>query len=64
MFCVVFFRFCDGAYFVSSYKGLEAECTLLIIKPARCTNFSNLFLEVNCTCFGHTGLLTAVSKPV
>ena len=27
------------------------EKHLLIIKP-RCTNFSNLFLEQNCTCFG------------
>ena len=26
--------------------------TFLIIKPTRCTNFSNLFLEWNCTCFG------------
>jgi len=24
----------------------------LIMKPTRCTNFSNLFLEWNCTCFG------------
>jgi len=24
----------------------------LIIKPTRCTNFSNLFLEWNSTCFG------------
>jgi len=24
----------------------------LIIKPTRCTNFSNLFLEWNFTCFG------------
>jgi hypothetical protein len=27
-------------------------CILLIIKPTRCTNFSNLFLEWNNTCFG------------
>jgi hypothetical protein len=26
--------------------------TFLIIKPCRCTNFSNLFLEWNSTCFG------------
>jgi len=26
--------------------------TFLIIKPTRCTNFSNLFLEWNSTCFG------------
>jgi hypothetical protein len=26
--------------------------TFLIIKPTRCTNFSNLFLECNSTCFG------------
>ena len=25
---------------------------MLIVKPTRCTNFSNLFLEWNCTCFG------------
>jgi len=25
---------------------------ILIIKPTRCTNFSNLFLEWNSTCFG------------
>ena len=28
------------------------KCTFLIIKPTRCTNFSNLFLEWNSTCFG------------
>ena len=27
-------------------------CRFLIIKPTRCTNFSNLFLEGNSTCFG------------
>ena len=26
--------------------------TILIIKPTRCTNFSNLFLEQNSSCFG------------
>ena len=26
--------------------------SILIIKPIRCTNFSNLFLEKNSTCFG------------
>jgi len=25
---------------------------LIIIKPIRCTDFSNLFLEWNSTCFG------------
>jgi len=25
---------------------------ILIIKPTRCTNFSNLFLKLNSTCFG------------
>ena len=37
----------------SAFKGLIAEtCTrILIIKPTRCTNFSNLFLEQNSTCF-------------
>jgi hypothetical protein len=27
-------------------------CTFLIIKPTRCINYSNLFLEWNSTCFG------------
>jgi len=26
--------------------------TFITIKPTRCTNFSNLFLEWNSTCFG------------
>jgi hypothetical protein len=29
-----------------------ASWYILIIKPKRCTNFSNLFLEQNFTCFG------------
>jgi len=29
-----------------------ASWYILIIKPTRCTNFSNLFLEWNSTCFG------------
>jgi len=28
------------------------SCYILITKPTRCTNFSNLFLEQNSTCFG------------
>jgi len=35
--------------FNSAFKGLSSS---LIIKPSRCTNFSNLFLEWNSTCFG------------
>jgi len=30
----------------------ETRYEFLIIKPTRCTNFSNLFLEWNSTCFG------------
>jgi hypothetical protein len=30
----------------------RASWYILIIKPKRCTNFSNLFLEQNSTCFG------------
>ena len=29
------------------------QLTIITIKPTRCTNFSNLFLELNSTCFGH-----------
>jgi len=29
---------------------------ILIIKPIRCTNFSNLFLELNSTCFGRSSV--------
>ena len=41
----------------------------LIIKPTRCTNFSNLFLEWNSACFGQFyvpswSCTQAVSKPV
>jgi len=31
----------------------------LIIKPTRCTNFSNLFLEWNSTCFGQFPYLSS-----
>jgi len=34
-----------------TYKGLGE---ILITKPTRCTNFSNLFLEWNSTCFGQS----------
>ena len=41
----------------SSYNEFDVHATVhlgkfLIIKLTRCTNFSNLFLEWNCTCFG------------
>ena len=31
---------------------LKGDQAFLIIKPTRCTNYSNLFLEWNSTCFG------------
>jgi hypothetical protein len=31
---------------------MERLMDILIIKPTKCTNFSNLFLEENSTCFG------------
>jgi len=34
------------------YLSLMIVVPFLIIKPTRCTNFSNLFLEWNSTCFG------------
>ena len=30
----------------------KLQSIIPIIKPTRCTNFSNLFLELNSTCFG------------
>ena len=33
-------------------KRWQVYCNVLIIKPTRCTNFSNLFLEYNSTCLG------------
>jgi hypothetical protein len=33
-------------------QGDRASWEILIIKPTRCTNFSNLFLELNSACFG------------
>jgi len=52
----------DGKYLYLHLKHTYAEALLqnvvkygsifLIIKPTRCTNFSNLFLEWNSTCFG------------
>jgi len=29
------------------------SCLILILEPTICTNFSNLFLELKSTCFGH-----------
>ena len=40
-----------GSQKVHEWKKLQ-DLKILIIKPTRCTNFSNLFLEYNCTCFG------------
>jgi hypothetical protein len=39
---------------LSSVKGGEYDqvtVKILVIKPTRCTNFSNLFLEKNAACF-------------
>jgi len=33
-------------------SGDRASWYILLTKPTRCTNFSNLFLELNFTCFG------------
>jgi hypothetical protein len=38
--------------FVWSLHSIEEYKKFLTIKPTRCTNFSNLFLEWNSTCFG------------
>ena len=35
---------------------------ILIIKPTRCTNFPNLFLEQNSTCFGEFLCLSSASS--
>jgi hypothetical protein len=37
---------------------------ILMIKPSRCTNFSNLFLQWNSTCVKQVCWQQAVSKPV
>ena len=39
---------------LSENRRLISTCffLILVIKPTRCTNFSNLFLEQNSTCFG------------
>jgi len=39
-----------SAFFAGSSTKMCA--IILIIKPTRCTNFSNLFLDWNFTCFG------------
>ena len=39
----------SNPYVISS---MQNSCKLLIIKPTRCTNFSNIFLEWNSTRFG------------
>jgi hypothetical protein len=36
------------------WQSLCNKITFLIIKPTRCINFSNLFLEWNCTCFSNS----------
>jgi len=53
-------RFFNFAHFKANKFKICQICTgkeklsalFLIIKPTRCTNFSNLFLELNSTCFG------------
>ena len=42
----------QGGTKVTSPYNVQYQVSMLIIKPTRCTNFSNLFLELNCTCFG------------
>ena len=37
---------------IGSNKILKHDWEICILKPTRCTNFSNLFLEWNATCFG------------
>ena len=48
----ILFCSCD-AIFVTKFKIIKRVFPVfLIIKPTRCTNFSNLFLKLNSTCFG------------
>ena len=44
----------DWKMYWNVLRTFNIKCTLLflIIKATRCTNFSNLFLDWNCTCFG------------
>ena len=42
---------CDRASWYDVHVTVHRD-KFLIIKPTRCTNFSNLFLEWNSTCFG------------
>jgi len=43
---------CQSMYLLPEWTELLRRLFILIIKPTRCTNFSNLFLEQNSTCFG------------
>ena len=59
MLATTLFQPCTGMYFLCHKKlfyvwrsGDGASWYILIMKPYRCTNFSNLFLEWNSTCFG------------
>ena len=42
----------DGHACLERIIFIQQLLTFLIMKPTRCTNFSNLFLEGNSTCFG------------
>jgi len=38
-------------FLIWNYTHIKDKCCFLAIKPTRCTNFSNLFLEWNSSCF-------------
>ena len=49
----VFLNSCQDETNESFWRSEDrASWHIIIIKPTRCTNFSNLFLVWNCTCFG------------
>jgi len=50
----IYFYFYYLCYFITEFTFhiLHPNILFLIIRPARCTNFSNLFLEWNSTCVG------------
>jgi hypothetical protein len=48
--CIVIWRSCDRASWYDVHVTVH-RVKFLIIKPTRCTNFSNLFLKWNSTCF-------------
>ena len=44
---------CEKFTFLYDKRLVHIVTCIFIIKPTRCTNFWNLFLELNSTCFGH-----------